>query len=156
MNGVPYTQYQLDRVAWVSQEAHRRGRSIAEAIARELGTSKASAQKIAGRLRKRGVAIPYDTDAATDPTPEPVDYELPMLYRREDWQKQAACRGLDPELFFPGSGGRSLTARAVCAACPVADECLDYALRLNEKAGVWGGTTWTERRKMARPTVRVA
>lgn len=43
------------------------------------------------------------------------------------WQKQAACRaeGVDLEVFFPeGSTAGVAEAREICAACPVARECL--------------------------------
>ena len=32
--------------------------------------------------------------------------------------------------------------------CPVAEECLEFALATNQEAGVWGGTTEEERRKL--------
>ncbi|MGH8992981.1 MAG: WhiB family transcriptional regulator [Acidimicrobiia bacterium] len=61
------------------------------------------------------------------------------LRLREPWRERAACRGLDPELFFPVPGGSAGTAVAVCAGCPVRVECLAYALHAAEKFGVWGG-----------------
>lgn len=60
-----------------------------------------------------------------------------------DWYRRAACRGMDPEMFFPNRGSRAAEARAVCATCPVRAECLE-AGRL-EHYGVWGGTTFKER-----------
>jgi WhiB family redox-sensing transcriptional regulator len=67
------------------------------------------------------------------------------------WMDRAACTGVDPDLFFPPKGdsvpGESATAaKAVCASCPVRDDCLQYALTTNQRYGVWGGMTWTERR----------
>lgn len=72
-----------------------------------------------------------------------------------DWTERAACRGLDPELFYPvGSSGPAVeqvdAAKAVCAGCPVRTECLDWALRTGEAHGVWGGTTPEERRFLRR------
>ncbi len=58
-----------------------------------------------------------------------------------DWRTLAACRGLDPDLFFPARGD-SFTARnaqAVCAACPVAEQCLEFAIEVGETEGIWGG-----------------
>ena len=40
------------------------------------------------------------------------------------------------------------TARRICAACAVNDECLEFALATNQEAGIWGGTTEEERRKL--------
>lgn len=70
------------------------------------------------------------------------------------WQEFAACRGQDPELFFPvtetGAGARQAArAKAVCRECPVRQRCLDTALALSA-VGVWGGTTETERCGMRR------
>ena len=66
-----------------------------------------------------------------------------------DWRTQAACRGIDPSLWFPSRGKRGVRlglARAVCDACPVRQECLDYAVRNRILHGVWGGTTEKHRR----------
>jgi WhiB family redox-sensing transcriptional regulator len=58
---------------------------------------------------------------------------------RPDWVKDAACRGMGPELFFPERGEDASTARAVCAGCPVAAECAEYGA--TERFGIWGGVT---------------
>jgi WhiB family redox-sensing transcriptional regulator len=68
------------------------------------------------------------------------------------WMTRGACRGEDPELFFPvASQGSALSqisaARAVCQRCPVAAMCLAYALQTSQ-TGIWGGTTQEERRAM--------
>jgi WhiB family redox-sensing transcriptional regulator len=72
-----------------------------------------------------------------------------------DWRSHAACRRVDPELFFPvGTSGPALVqteqAKAVCALCPVAEECLGWALTTGQDAGVWGGLSETERRTIQR------
>jgi WhiB family transcriptional regulator, redox-sensing transcriptional regulator len=73
------------------------------------------------------------------------------------WTEQAACRepGVDAELFFPVSeSGPALreiaAAKAICARCPVAAACRDWALRSGEVTGIWGGTTPAERRLLRR------
>jgi WhiB family transcriptional regulator, redox-sensing transcriptional regulator len=68
------------------------------------------------------------------------------------WQKQAACLGLDPDLFFPDRGDmdRVREAKAVCGRCPVRSACLDYALKAGEKHGIFGGKSERERRQMRR------
>ncbi|WP_017972392.1 WhiB family transcriptional regulator [Actinopolyspora halophila] len=70
-----------------------------------------------------------------------------------DWRDRAACRDQDPELFFPvGNSGPALeqeqAAKAVCAACPVATECLNYALGGGLTYGIYGGTSAPERRAL--------
>jgi WhiB family transcriptional regulator, redox-sensing transcriptional regulator len=66
--------------------------------------------------------------------------------------KDGACRNVsDPDpLFFPKQGGSSKAARAVCSACGVRVQCLTYALDNHEVWGVWGGTSYPERRKLKR------
>ncbi|GII85139.1 hypothetical protein Ssi03_31290 [Sphaerisporangium siamense] len=71
------------------------------------------------------------------------------------WLRRAACRGEDPELFFPisakGPGHlQHERAKAVCRRCPVRVPCLDYALRTGQEHGIWGGTDPDERRASAR------
>lgn len=41
---------------------------------------------------------------------------------------------------------REARAKAICAQCSVRDECLDYALRIREQHGIWGGLSEVERR----------
>lgn len=77
---------------------------------------------------------------------------LPPLQR---WRTQAACRGLDASVFFPDDDGEaSALAKATCASCEVQDLCLSYALSNKEKAGVWGGATERERRRIIRQARR--
>lgn len=63
-----------------------------------------------------------------------------------DWMRQAACAALDPEVF---SGTiRVNDAKAVCIACPVQPNCLEFALDAGETTGVWGGLTPSERKAL--------
>jgi len=41
---------------------------------------------------------------------------------------------------------RERRAKAICASCPVLELCLDYALRIREPHGIWGGLNELERR----------
>jgi hypothetical protein len=72
-----------------------------------------------------------------------------------DWRHRAACRGADPELFFPTAEASPLyeravaAAKAVCAGCPVRAECLDFAFAALP-CGIAGGLTEDERRDVAR------
>jgi WhiB family transcriptional regulator, redox-sensing transcriptional regulator len=76
------------------------------------------------------------------------------------WMSHGACRGEDPELFFPVTmTGPALaqvrSAKAVCGRCPVRPDCLSYALVTGQDDGIWGGTTteerWPTRRQRRRP-----
>ena len=64
------------------------------------------------------------------------------------WKDRAACTTAEPELFFPEKGGTVRPAKAICADCPVAVECLDYALANDLRIGVWGGLSEQERRRL--------
>ena len=64
------------------------------------------------------------------------------------WRELAACRGADLRLFFPGRGESAEPARRVCAACPVREPCLDYALSHGITHGIWGGLAERDRRAL--------
>jgi WhiB family redox-sensing transcriptional regulator len=58
------------------------------------------------------------------------------------WRDQAACRDLvtaDYDPFFADTTDGQLKAIAICATCPVRDDCLTFAVRTGQQYGVWGG-----------------
>lgn len=72
------------------------------------------------------------------------------------WRNRAACRGVDPDIFFPISDEDAGQAKAICAECPVREACLEWALATRERDGVWGGATERERRRMIRQRRKTA
>ena len=66
------------------------------------------------------------------------------------WQGSAACRGLDVDLFFNDRGESVAEAKAVCARCPVLEPCRAYALSDALLPGIWGGTTFKDRKRIRR------
>ena len=66
------------------------------------------------------------------------------------WQAEALCAQTDPEAFFPEKGGSTREAKAVCQACQVREDCLEYALANDERFGIWGGMSERERRRLRR------
>lgn len=64
------------------------------------------------------------------------------------WQTQALCAQTDPEAFFPEKGGSTRDAKKVCGSCAVRAECLEYALKNDERFGIWGGMSERERRRL--------
>lgn len=70
----------------------------------------------------------------------------------------AACRGEDSSYFFAPNyferrsekEAREAVAKAICAHCPVREDCLEYALRIREAHGIWGGLNEMERRALLR------
>ena len=75
------------------------------------------------------------------------------------WHEYAACRGENPELFFPiGTSAPAVRqlkqAKAICASCAVQSVCLEWAMLAGIDHGVWGGLSEAERRTLKRRTVR--
>jgi WhiB family redox-sensing transcriptional regulator len=66
------------------------------------------------------------------------------------WRQHAACRGADPDIFYPASDEEAEAAKAICLTCSVRQACLEYALANRERDGVWGGATERERRRLVR------
>ncbi|MGE5209710.1 MAG: WhiB family transcriptional regulator [Acidobacteriota bacterium] len=73
-----------------------------------------------------------------------------MSVQELKWWDLGACRGLDASVFYPDDDEGAEAAKSVCASCSVQSACLDYALSEREKAGVWGGATERDRRRMIR------
>jgi WhiB family transcriptional regulator, redox-sensing transcriptional regulator len=70
-----------------------------------------------------------------------------------NWWDLAACHAGNAELFFPVSevGPARLQvarAKAVCARCPVRQDCLDYAMTTHQVHGVWGGLSEEDRGRL--------
>jgi WhiB family transcriptional regulator, redox-sensing transcriptional regulator len=73
------------------------------------------------------------------------------------WRRNAACRGLDPDIFYPALDDDDVVdAKAVCRSCLVQETCLEFALNVREKEGVWGGATEKERRRILRQRRRAS
>lgn len=68
------------------------------------------------------------------------------------WHILAACRGMDPDLFFPERGASTREAKAICTACPVRVDCLAQAFTTGERHGIWGGLSERQRRTTRRDT----
>lgn len=89
----------------------------------------------------------------------PVAWSRPEVPMHDRWRHDAACRNVEPDLFFPvGTTGMAIeqirAAKAVCDECPVIGPCLEYALSTNQDSGVWGGTSEDERRTLRRQWLR--
>jgi len=79
-----------------------------------------------------------------------LDVGVLLDLRDRDWITAAACRGLDTALFFPERGAPVNYIRDICRSCPVAQQCLDYALRMGDHHGMWGGASERDRRAIRR------
>lgn len=89
----------------------------------------------------RGQRQAYEDESNTD-------WMLMLEQPNEPWRKQAACKGTDPELFFPTRGEPTEDAKAICGRCPVRVDCLEYALDNREMYGLWGGESERSRRRL--------
>lgn len=79
-----------------------------------------------------------------------------------DWRRKAACRTIDPNLFFPSGfadpsavADRAM-AKALCSTCPCKQPCLDFAMETRQEFGVWGGLDEQERLALRRARRRSA
>ena len=75
----------------------------------------------------------------------------------ESWVWQAACQDEDGAWFFAperesakGRAARTARAKYLCAHCSVRADCLEYALKVRESFGIWGGQTPEEREAILR------
>jgi len=57
---------------------------------------------------------------------------------RRDWMDQASCRER-PDLDWFDLDCYLMPCLEVCAICPVADDCLNYAIEAEAREGLWGG-----------------
>lgn len=75
------------------------------------------------------------------------------------WQRRARCAGkatAEHDPWFPEdtdgeddySEAATWVARVECAACPVREMCLEYAIDTGQQHGIWGGLDPAERRKL--------
>lgn len=94
----------------------------------------------------------------TSKTTKTVASNLASLDAEARWQDIAACKGMDPIIFFGPENAETVkekhdredSAKAVCSTCPVKKECLEYALDARESYGIWGGLTELERKALLR------
>ncbi len=65
-----------------------------------------------------------------------------------NWMARGLCANQPPETFFPSDGVGVEVAKRICATCPVAEPCLEYALENRIDHGVWGGCSERQRRRI--------
>ena len=90
--------------------------------------------------------------AGTSSTPAqllPITMPGPSAPGLDERHSHGLCVSEDPEAFFPSHGNPGTGARQVCAACPVREECLNYATA-GDELGIWGSLDQQERRNLKR------
>jgi WhiB family transcriptional regulator, redox-sensing transcriptional regulator len=86
---------------------------------------------------------------------------MTAIMTARNWRSGGACLSADPDLFFPiSTTGPAVSqiaqAKAICAACRVRSECLEFALSHDQVYGIWGGTTPEDRQRRRRRQRRAA
>ena len=78
----------------------------------------------------------------------------------DDWLRRALSgtsgppvEGVGARTFFSVAPDNLERARAVCASCPMRDECYQYVMADPDLMGIWAGFTEKERRALRRAGV---
>jgi hypothetical protein len=72
------------------------------------------------------------------------------MLRLPEWRSRAACRGrVDLDFIDPRTPAEAAECRALCAGCPVREQCLAEALTTGEAWGIWGGLDTDAREPLA-------
>ena len=66
----------------------------------------------------------------------------------DNWADQAACKGMDPNIFFAEDES---VAKKVCQSCPVVISCLSQYIG-KDIDGIFGGTNYKDRRRIYKLT----
>jgi len=74
--------------------------------------------------------------------------ESPISYRPPRLDGVVLCAEVDPDLWFPEVGQSNKEAKDICRDCEVRDACLQWSLNADERYGVWGGVSATERSRL--------
>ena len=94
----------------------------------------------------------------------PVPAVLPKpIMDNWKWQEEGLCRFESPDLFFYDDNERGETRAArdtlavsICNNCPVINVCLEHAITVPERHGIWGGKTQNELEILIRKRKRSA
>jgi WhiB family redox-sensing transcriptional regulator len=144
-----------ERIAqlWHANQQDPTGRPLRSSqLAWRLGVSDSYVRHVSWQLRRQAgqpplaerLAAARQQLASPPPPVPPGDGE-------RDWRLDAACRQVDPELFFPDPGQvpQAAQAKAVCAGCGVRGSCLEAALHgpqaRDDHTGIFAGTTASDR-----------
>lgn len=81
---------------------------------------------------------------------------MPLGNVDDGWVGYAACVDVPTHLFYPDKHHKAEAAKAVCARCPVREQCLNEAMSRRDPHGVWGGLSPEERKSLRRERNRGA
>lgn len=125
----------MRRVLTLTQQANIQRQHEAGAEVRDL----ARAHGVSAQTIYRAIRRTDERDGESIPAPE-----------TDDWRDRAACRGTNPDIFYPSDSSPegAEMARRICDSCTVREPCLAYALATNQTDGIWAGTSDRQRRRI--------
>jgi WhiB family redox-sensing transcriptional regulator len=153
LRGGPGTAAERIVQVWQANEQNPGGRPLPSSqLAWRLGVSDSYVRHLTWQLRRQTGQPPLAERLAASNRqlggpPQPT----PSGDGERDWRLEAACREVDPELFFPdpGQAPQAAAAKAVCAGCAVRGPCLAAALHgpqaHQDHSGIFAGTTASQR-----------
>ena len=70
----------------------------------------------------------------------------PAVAVADPWVERAACRDVDPELWFVADrhSFEHHQAIRICGECQVKTQCLKVARKRRERHGIWGGVDFNK------------
>jgi len=66
------------------------------------------------------------------------------------FQDKANCINADPEIFFSAKLNSRTQALALCNACEVKQECLEFAIKTESIDGIYGGLLGEQRKELVK------
>ena len=98
------------------------------------------------------MSLYYDKD---EPKKEGCNIMTEQARFNLSWLDSANCKNEDAELFYPKRNDSVAIAKEICHRCIVIQECLNYAIEIEDDHGILGGTTPSERKRLTRrPSAR--
>jgi len=88
-------------------------------------------------------ATAKEVDVSNDDTLPRID----IIFEPQPWMRDAACKDMPTDWWFPDRGGDYTRAKIICHTCSVRIDCLNYSLTLPTVVGIWGGLSGRERRE---------
>lgn len=73
-----------------------------------------------------------------------------MPIRLPIFDGDALCAETDPDAFFPEKGGKVRAVEAICAACEIRLQCLQWSMDNAEQHGTWAGVSENRRKQILR------
>jgi WhiB family redox-sensing transcriptional regulator len=71
-------------------------------------------------------------------------------FKQPQWESEAACRQHPTAWWFRSDEPESVEAFLICQECPVATECLEFALDHPALVGIWAATSTHDRVRLRR------